>query len=183
MARLRSLLFLFTHWNWKTALIVGLIRGGTCIAALHHVSLATRQQFGLVEFAYVLATSGFASALQQQSLHVKNRRTGWLLCVVVVPYASLALDSAVHLWANGIGGEQIGLLAVTFTLISAMFHWHVMSKGAMLVGEQSRTLVEDMLAMPRLTFQFVADPVMAAWKTGNALLLRRADEPAEEIAA
>jgi hypothetical protein len=172
MRNLRGLLFLFTHWNWKAALIAGIIRGVVCMAALRHMNLDARQYFGLVEALYVLATSGFASALQQQSLGVKNRRTGWFLCVVVIPFASLFVDSAAHLWLNGVSGKQIGIAAITFTLVSAMFHWHVMSHGAMVVGKESKSLASDMKQMPKLVALFVAEPVMKAWKAGNALLVR-----------
>jgi|SRR5579875_29269 len=184
--RMRGMLYLFTHWNWKTALVVGLIRGGACVAVLTGLTLHARQDFGLVEFAYVLATSGFASALQQQSLNVKDRRMGWFLCVVFIPFASLGLDVLCHLWINGIGGKQIGVIACLFTLISAMFHWFIMSKGAMLVGEDSRPLLDDLLAMPKLAFLFVAEPVMAAWKLGQSLLrpvAQTVDEAAEELVA
>jgi hypothetical protein len=181
---MRGMLYLFTHWNWKAALVVGLIRGGACAAALTGLTLHARQDFGLVEFAYVLATSGFASALQQQSLGVQSRRMGWFLCVVFIPFASLGLDAMCHLWINGIGGKQIGVIACIFTLVSAMFHWHVMSKGAMLVGEESRPLLDDMLAMPKLTFLFVAEPILVAWKLGKSLLRPVAptvEDPVEEL--
>ncbi len=184
--RMRGMLYLFTHWNWKAALVVGLIRGGACVAALTGLTMHARQSFGLVEFAYVLATSGFASALQQQSLGVKDRRMGWVLCVVLIPFASLGLDALCHLWINGIGGKQIGVIACIFTLVSAMFHWFIMSKGAMLVGEDSRPLLDDMLRMPKLTVLFVAEPVMAGWRFAKSVMRPVAqvvDEPAEELVA
>ena len=167
MRNLGGLLYLFTHWNWKSALGVGLVRGAVCLVALPGLTLHARQYFGLVEFVFVLATSGFSTALQQQSLEVKSRHLGWILCVLVIPFVALGLDAGVHLWLNGAIGMQIGLLAVIVTLVSAMFHWFIMSKGAMLVGEQARPLSEDLMAMPRLTVQFVTEPALAMWKLGR----------------
>lgn len=167
MRNLGGLQYLFTYWNWKSALGVGLVRGAACLLVLPGLALHARLSFGLVEFVFVLATSGFSTALQQQSLEVKNRQLGWILCVLVIPFVALGLDAGVHLWLNGAIGMQIGLMAVIVTLVSAMFHWFIMSKGAMLVGEQARPLSEDLLAMPRLTVQFVTEPALAMWKLGR----------------
>ena len=46
-----------------------------------------------------------------------------------------------------------------FTLVSAMFHWHIMTNGVMLVGEESRSLSSDFKQMPGLVVSFVAAPV------------------------
>lgn len=186
MRNVGGLLYLFTHWNWKAALVVGLLRGGACVLALQGLALHARQDFGLVELAFVLATSGFSTALQQQSLQVADRRLGWVLCVLVIPYVSLGLDAGVHLWLNGSIGLRIGLLGVLFTLLSAMFHWYIMSKGAMLVGKEARPLHEDLLAMPKLAVLFVVEPMIALWKLSRGRLAPvppAIEEAAEDLAA
>jgi hypothetical protein len=152
-------LFPLTHWNWKAALITAVCRAGACMAALWHSPLHAREHFGVVEAAYVLLTSGIFSAWQQQALDVKPRRLSWAIVVLVIPLGSLAADSALHLSLDHGNLRALGIGALIATLISAMFHWHVMQNGAMLVGEKGRSLADDMKRMPRLIATFVWNPI------------------------
>jgi hypothetical protein len=152
-------LFPLTHWNWKAALITAICRAGACMAALWHSPLHAREHFGAVEAAYVLLTAGIFSAWQQQALDVKPRRLAWAVVVLAIPLGSLAADSALHLWLDHGNMRALGIGGLIATLISAMFHWHVMQNGAMLVGESSRSFVDDLKQMPRLVATFVWDPV------------------------
>jgi hypothetical protein len=155
----RAVLFPFTHWNWKAALLSAVFRAGACVAALRHNEMHARRHFGIVEAAYVLLTSGFWAALQQQSLGLKTRRLGWLACVMLIPLSSLTADASLHLWLDHGNMRALGISALIFTLVSAMFHWHVMQNGAMVVGEQSRSFWSDMKRMPWLVASFVMIPV------------------------
>ena len=80
-------------------------------------------------------------------------------CRAGVPLGSLAGDSALHLWLDQGNTRALGIGALMVTLISAMFHWHVMQNGAMLVGENSRSLVDDLKQIPRLIATFVWNPI------------------------
>jgi hypothetical protein len=148
-------MFPFTHWNWKAAAITAFFRGSACILALRHADMYTRQHFGAVEAAYVLLTSGFFSALQQQFLDAKPRKLAWFTVVLAIPFTSLAADALVHMWLNHISPHALGVGALIFTFVSAMFHWHIMQNGAMLVGENSSSLVTDLKRMPRLFWSFL----------------------------
>lgn len=152
-------LFPLTHWNWKAALITAICRAGACMAALWHTPLHAREHFGAVEAAYVLLTAGIFSAWQQQALDVKPRRLAWVITVLAIPLGSLAADSALHMWLDRGNMRALGIGAIIVTIVSAVFHWHVMQNGALLVGEGSRTLTEDMRQMPRLVASFAAAPV------------------------
>jgi hypothetical protein len=178
-------LFPLTHWNWKAALITAVCRAGACMAALWHSPLYAREHFGAVEAAYVLLTSGIFSAWQQQALDVKPRRLSWAIVVLVIPLGSLAADSALHVWLDHGNMRALGIGALIATLISAIFHWHLMQNGAMLVGEQGRTLVDDMKQMPRLIATFVLSPVR--WLAASARTAQISEgapgDPEAEIAA
>jgi len=154
-----ALLFPFTHWNWKAAAIAAVLRAFACAAALRNVDPHARRHFGIVEAVFVLLTSGFFSALQQQSLSVKSRCLGWMLCVITIPLASLSADSLLHLWLDSGNMRTLGACALIFTLVSAMFHWHVMQNGALLVGHGSRSFWTDLKQMPRLAASFVTIPL------------------------
>jgi len=159
--RSNALLFPLTHWHWKAALITAIFRAAACMAALYHAPLHAREHFGAVEAAYVLATAGVFSAWQQQALGIKPRRLAWLVVVLAVPLGSLAADSALHLWLDSGNMRALGIAALAGTLLSSMFHWHVMSNGAMLIGDSGRSFVDDLRSMPRLAVTFIADP--ARW--------------------
>jgi hypothetical protein len=175
-------LFPLTHWNWKAALVTAICRAGACMAALWHSPLHAREHFGVVEAAYVLLTAGIFSAWQQQALGVKPRRLAWSITVLAIPLGSLAADSALHLWLDHGNMRALGIGAVIVTIVSAMFHWHVMQNGALLVGEGSRTFTDDMRRMPRLVASFVTGPVQ--WALGRTRAGETASETEElEIAA
>ena len=128
------------------------------MVALCHASLHAREHFGAVEAAYVMATAGVFSAWQQQGLDIKPRRLGWLVVVFAIPLGSLSADSALHLWLDRGNMHALGIAAIAGTVISAMFHWHVMQNGAMRVGSESRSFFHDMRQMPRLAVTFVTGP-------------------------
>jgi hypothetical protein len=160
-SRFDAWLFPLTHWNWKAALITAICRAGACMAALWHSPLHAREHFGAVEAAYVLLTAGIFSAWQQQALSVKPRRLAWAIVVLAIPLGSLATDAMLHLWLDRGNMRALGIGALVGTVISAMFHWHVMQNGAMLVGEESRSFLDDMKQMPRLIATFVWNPIGA----------------------
>jgi hypothetical protein len=172
-------LYPLTHWNWKVSLLTAVLRGLACVWALRSLEPHARNRFGLVEAAFVLATCGFFSALQQQSLKIRREALAWLVCVVVVPLVSLGMDAGLHLWIDGRQTVQLGIAALIFTLVSASFHWHLIRNGALLVGEDSGSLTADLRSIPRLTVSYCTAPV--AWVTRFAG--DSAEESAKESAA
>lgn len=162
------------------ALIAAIFRAVACMAALWHSPLHAREHFGAVEAAYVLLTAGIFSAWQQQALEVKPRRLSWAIVVLAVPLGSLAGDSALHLWLDHGNMRALGIGALMVTLISAMFHWHVLQNGAMLVGKNSRSFTNDMKQMPRLIATFVWNPIRAVIYRSRT---HKIPTQAEEIAA
>ena len=173
-------LYPLTHWNWKVSLLTAVLRALACVWALRSLEAHARNRFGLVEAVFVLATCGFFSALQQQSLKIRREALAWLVCVVVVPLVSLGADAALHLWIDGRQTIQLGVAALIVTLVSASFHWHLIRNGALLVGEDSGTLTADLRSIPRLTVSYCAAPLM--WTT-RLLGAEEKTEPTEESAA
>lgn len=177
----RAVLFPLTHWNWKAALVTAVLRGAACVAGLRHMEMHARQHFGMVEAIYVLLTAGLFSAWQQQSLRVKPKQIGWLACVVVVPLTSLGLDALLHLRLDHGNMRALGVAALVFTVVSAMFHWHVMQNGALLVGKESRPLLSDLKALPGLAVSFVQAPLTWVREAGRSV--PEVEEQEVELAA
>ena len=180
-SRFDAWLFPLTHWNWKAAVITAICRAGACMAALWHSPLHAREHFGVVEATYVLLTAGIFSAWQQQALDVKPRRLAWAIVVLAIPLGSLAADCALHVWLDQGNMRALGIGALIATLVSAMFHWHVMQNGAMLVGENTNSFVGDMKQMPRLIATFVSYPVRAIVSRPGVVEIDEAEEM--EVAA
>lgn len=172
-------LYPLTHWNWKISLLTAVLRGGACVWALRNLDSHARNHFGLVEAAFVLATCGSFSALQQQSLKFRRELLAWLAVVVVIPLTSLGCDAALHFWLDGRDTLQLGMAGIIFTLVSATFHWHLIRNGALLVGEDSGSLTTDLKSIPRLTVTYCTAPV--AWI--SKLKISTARDRAEENAA
>jgi hypothetical protein len=164
--------FALTHWNWKVALMTAVLRGSACVLALRHMEHHARNHFGVVEAAFVLLTSGFFSALQQQSLQISSERMAWFTCVVVIPLTSLSCDAGLHFWLDGRDTRQLGVAGLIFTLVSATFHWHIIRNGALLVGEESHSFFTDLKRIPRLTISYCAVPAMALWRLASEFVRR-----------
>lgn len=131
----------------------------------------------LVEVAYVLLTAGLYAGLQQRALAIRLRMLGNGVVVLGVPGLAQTLDWLVH---RGLGAPTPGratLAVCIFTALSALFHLHVMRRGAFLSG-RGCTLVEDLQRMPRLIAGFVVIPFAYA----GALLFRGSREIQSETA-
>lgn len=82
-----------------------------------------------------------------------------------------------HLWLDHGNLRALGIGALIVTAVSAMFHWHVMQNGAMLVGRNSNSFAGDMKRMPRLIATFVWNPVRwALGKSGPQLIGAEVEE-------
>ncbi len=150
-------------WNWKCALMSAVVRSMVyAIAMMHGTMMVGALRNGLaviaVEMVYVVFTAGLWAGLQQVALGARHRRFGDLMIVVGVPGLSQLADLLLHL-AVGAPMPQRALVSVcVFTLLSALFHRHVMRHGTFLTGERSGSLVEDFRRMPRLVLSFLMWP-------------------------
>ncbi len=96
------------------------------MVALRQVYPHARQHFSAVEMAYVLLTAGVYSAWQQQAISIRPRYFAWLIVVVIVQLTSLGADALAHMLLDHISVHGLGAGTLVFTLVSAIFHWHVM---------------------------------------------------------
>jgi hypothetical protein len=146
-------------WNWKCALMSAVARSVVYAIAMAHSGLRSSLAVVLVEILYVSLTAGLYAGLQQQALSVRPRWAGDLAIVVLVPGLSQVVDWAVHR-AVGAPVTHTALASVcVFTLLSALFHRHVMRQGTFLTGGRGHSLAEDFRRVPRLIASFVVWPV------------------------
>jgi len=147
-------------WNWKCALLSATARSLIYLVALARTGLRAGIAVALVEMAYVLVTAGLYAGLQQKALGIRSRWLGNLAVVVGVPGLAQTFEWLTH---RAVGGQAPGratAVVCCFAAISALFHLHVMRRGAFLTGEQGRSLVDDFRRMPGLIGDFLIAPAL-----------------------
>ena len=154
-------------WNWKCALLSATVRSSVYLAALAHARLHSGLAIVAVEIAYVTATAGLYAGLQQLALGLRPRLLSNLAVVVGVPGLAQTLDWLTHRMIGPAAPAHATVAVCIFTLTSALFHLHVMRRGAFLTGQAGRSLADDFRRMPRLVLGFVTWPAAAltAWTT------------------
>lgn len=147
-------------WNWKCALLSATARSIVYLVALLHTAHHGGLSIVLVEMAYVTLTAGLYAGMQQKALGLRNRLLGNLIVVVGVPGMAQLLDWLAHRVAGAAVPNRAILAVCAFTLVSALFHLHVMRRGAFLTNHHGRSLLDDFRRMPRLVLGFVIAPVI-----------------------
>jgi hypothetical protein len=76
----------------------------------------------------------------------------------------LVLDALVHHLMRTPNLATGVFLSLGVSIFSSAFNWYSMRRGTLLVGPQARSFKSDLIALPRLIYRFVADPLMALWR-------------------
>jgi hypothetical protein len=152
-------------WNWKCALLSATARSIIYLSAMLRSDSHGGLAVVLVEMAYVTLTAGLYAGMQQQALGFRSRLLGNLAIVAGVPGLSLLLDYLAHIAVGAPAPAKATLAVCIFALLSALFHLHVMRRGAFLTGHSGRTLTDDFRRMPLLIAGFASAPVvfLALW--------------------
>ena len=145
-------------WNWKCALLSATTRLVVYAAAIGHAGKYGGMQILVVELVYVTLTAGVYAGLQQRALQIRSRLLANLIVVLGVPGCAQIFDWLAHRAAGAAAPARATLSVCIFAAISALFHLHVMRRGAFLTGTAGRTLIDDFRRMPRLIVGFVVRP-------------------------
>jgi hypothetical protein len=146
------------------------------LVAMVHGQTHGRVAVLAVEMGYVTLTAGLWAGLQQTALGLRRKTLGNLTIVLLVPGASLLFDYLAHRAAGATAPPHATMAVCAFALLSALFHLHVMRRGAFLTG-QGRSLSQDFRRMPRLVAGFVLRPV-ALIHDGALKLVRSMEQEA-----
>jgi len=140
-------------------LLSAAVRSLVYLSAMTRSGSQGRLALVAVEIAYVTLTAGLYAGMQQRALAFRSRQLGNLVIAIGVPTLAQFLDWLTHR-AVGPAAPPKALFAVcTFTLISALFHLHIMRRGVFLTGQAGRTLADDFRRMPRLLLGFILRPI------------------------
>jgi hypothetical protein len=160
----------FACWNWKCALLSATARSIVYLAAMARNGLRGGLAIVLVEIAYVTLTAGIYAGMQQRALRSRSRLLGNLTIVLGVPVMAQLLDWLAHRAAGAAAPGKATLAVSVFAIVSALFHLHVMRRGAFLTGRGGRSLGEDFRRMPRLVAGFIGAPVVLLSAIGGRLV-------------
>lgn len=145
-------------WNWKCALMSAVVRSLLYGVAMMRGNGHERMVVIGVEMLYVTLTAGAYAGMQQWALRLRRRWLGDICIVILVPGLSQVLDWLAHRVVGAPAPARALTGAAVFTLISALFHRHVMRHGTFLTGDSESSMAEDFRRIPRLVVSFVVWP-------------------------
>ena len=147
-AALRDLLanpyqLLVVRWNWKSALLSSIFRGGIFFAVNLKAGFNEATGALLAEFVLRLATAGFYGAITQAFRRAEPAWQATLAVMMLLPVVQHSLELAVH-WYRGTALLAASIAAsAVFTVISTTVNLHLMRRGAMIVGHGQHPLLMD----------------------------------------
>ncbi len=143
------------RWNYKSAAMSSLFRAMLFFAVNLSAGLGAAAGAMTAEFAFRFATAGFYGALTQAFRRVEPERTATLAVMVLLPVVGHSLELALH-WSRGTPHLAASIAAsVALTAFSTAFNLFAMRRGALIVGDGSRSLVQDLAHMPTLMGSFL----------------------------
>jgi hypothetical protein len=155
---------LVRRWNWKAALSSSLVRG--IIFFLANLSSGWRAAFGAMaaEWMYRAISSGFYGAITQHISEVDPEWEAAVCLIVLLPLFSHSIEFLVH-WLRHTPNLKTSIISsISFTVISTLFNFYAMRRGAMVVGANAASLGSDLRAMPRVIAGFVAAGPLWLWR-------------------
>ena len=149
--------YLVARWNWKAAVLSGVLRGLVFYAATRGAGPEAAFSALVVEFVYRAAAAGCFASLTQA---FRRATPGWAAEVVVagaLPAAAHALQLGAHHLAGTVELDRAMAASVAFSVVSAAFTLYTMRRGVLIVGDADRRpFRRDLAALPGLAAGFTA---------------------------
>lgn len=143
------------RWNWKSALLSALVRGGLFFFATLEAGLTAALAAMRLEAAFYILTAGFYGALLEAFRRVEPPWKATITVMGLLPAINHTLEFLLH----SIGGTaRLGqgmAASISFSVLSASFNLFAMRRGALLVGADRQSLGRDLRQLPWLICQFL----------------------------
>lgn len=155
---------LVRRWNWKTAMLSAATRGALFFFANLEAGLNAALTAMSLEAACYAVLAGFYGAFLQSFRRAQPAWAATLTVMILLPAFNHTLELLVH-WLNGT--PQLGrsiLVSICFSLLSACFNLFAMRRGVFIVGHERRSLLADVLSLPRVLAQFLTAVPVAWWQ-------------------
>lgn len=165
--------YFLRRWNWKSAVTSAAMRGSIFFSVNLSAGLDKALGVLLTEFVFRTVTSGFYGSLIQAFRRVEPAWQAVVTTMIVLPLCNHTLELFIH-WSRGTPKLAKSIVAsVCFTVISTLFNLYAMRQGALVVGENTRSLWEDLKAMPRLIGSFIAIGPVSLFRFARGLARER----------
>lgn len=156
--------YLIAQWNWKSAVF-----SSTCRAAMFFCTNLTagwRAATGamLAEFVYRALTAGFYGALTQAFRRAEPAWAAMLAAMVLLPFVSHSIELLIHLLRGTPNLVTSIAVSACWTAVSTSFNVYAMRRGALVVGQGSGSIMDDLRQVPALIGGFVASGPLAIYR-------------------
>ena len=143
------------RWNYKSAALSSLFRAGLFFTVNLGAGVNAAVGAMAAEFALRFMTAGFYGALTQAFRRAEPPRAATVTAMVLLPLAGHMLELAVH-WGRGTPRLAESIFAsVVLTAVSTAFNLYAMRRGALIIGDGSGSLLQDLTRMPSLFASFL----------------------------
>jgi hypothetical protein len=146
----------FVHgWNWKSAVLSSTIRSTLFFAVNAGAGLEAARSAFVTELVFRATTAGFYGSITQAFRSAQPPWPGTLAAMLLLPAAAHLLEGVVHrMRGTAELAASIGA-SVALTVVSTAFNLFAMRRGALIVGQGSRSLWSDLRRTPSLLLAFV----------------------------
>jgi hypothetical protein len=146
--------YVASRWNYKSAVMSSVFRALIFFLA----NLVSGPEAAIAamtaEFVFRFATAGLYGALTQAFRHVQPERTAMIAVMVLLPLVGHTGEFLLH-WFRATPQLAASMGAsVGFTVVSTAFNLFAMRRGALIVGEGSSSLWNDLTRLPALLAAF-----------------------------
>ncbi len=146
--------FLRARWNWKAALLSGVMRGAIFFGAALDFGLPAAARALMVDAAFRVPVAGACAAVIQEVRWAEPRWAAIAVAVVGVPAGAHAIEIAAHSMAGTPVWWRAVAVSCGLSVVSSAVEWLLMRHGVLLVGPGSGSLGGDLrrlfrLAVPR----------------------------------
>jgi len=159
---------LIRRWNWKSACLSAFSRGLLILIANLSAGRASALGAMFAEVCYRALTSGFYSALTQAFRFAEPVWAASAIPMALIPFVADGFEFVVH----GVRGTQrLGATiaaSVIFTAISTLFELFAMRQGVLVMGQNSKPLLQDLRRVPDLIWDFLSEGVRLLSAAGAA---------------
>ena len=147
--------YLLARWNWKSAILSSLFRAAIFFFANLTAGLPAAMAAMGTELIFRGITSGFYGALTEGFREAEPPWAAAVGVLVLLPLANHSMEFLVH-WLRGTRNLLPSITAsVIFTALSTLFNLYAMRRGALIVGSERASLLEDLRRMPVLLLDFI----------------------------
>jgi hypothetical protein len=153
-----TILDIARRWHWKAALFSATTRAVVFFVANAGVGAAAARRAAIVELVLRVPMVGALAAIGQTLSSIEPPWRSTLIATVALPLAAHAAELAVH-WTAGTPALWRSMIAsMGLSAVATVFNQFAMRRGVLLVGANSRPLVEDLKQLPAVCVQFLVEP-------------------------